>query len=243
MNDLSLAKRLNTHFANELASALVGDPLNPPAVEAALGAASGQGVLIAAKVTGAQTGTIAAWVALSAAEDAARSAKGTETPSVEEILGVIRDVASQAAAGIALLPDGAGLHVSITAVTPGSPPSQASRFTFSMPSGSQATVAVTANLALAVQPQGRSNNLELVLDVELPLVVRFGRTVMSLKALSGLGPGSIVDMGRSPDDPVELLVSEKVVAYGEVVIVDGSYGLRITELVSRPDQARAGESR
>ena len=79
--------------------------------------------------------------------------------------------------------------------------------------------------------------------VELPLVVRFGRTVMSLKALSGLGPGSIVDMGRSPDDPVELLVSDKVVAYGEVVIVDGNYGLRITDLVSKSDRMRAVESR
>ena len=89
----------------------------------------------------------------------------------------------------------------------------------------------------------QSGNLDLVLDVELPLVVRFGRTTLSLKALSGLGPGSIVDMGRSPDDPVELLVSDKIIAYGEVVIVDGSYGLRITDLVSRTDRIRALETR
>jgi flagellar motor switch protein FliN/FliY len=84
---------------------------------------------------------------------------------------------------------------------------------------------------------------DLVLDVELPLVVRFGRAVVSLKTLAGLGPGSIVDVGRSPDDPVELLVSDKVIAYGEVVIVDGSYGLRITDLVNRPDRLLALESR
>ena len=93
---------------------------------------------------------------------------------------------------------------------------------------------------VAARPAG---NLDLVLDVELPLVVRFGRTTLSLKSLSGLGPGSIVDMGRSPDDPVELLVSDKVIAYGEVVIVDGSYGLRITDLVSRSDRLRALETR
>jgi flagellar motor switch protein FliN/FliY len=84
---------------------------------------------------------------------------------------------------------------------------------------------------------------DLVLDVELPLVVRFGRAVLTLKTLAGLGPGSIVDVGRSPDDPVELLVSDKLIAYGEVVIVDGSYGLRITSLVSRPDRVLGMEAR
>jgi flagellar motor switch protein FliN len=104
--------------------------------------------------------------------------------------------------------------------------------------GNSATIAPSD--ASATRPS--AGNLDLVLDVELPLVVRFGRTVMSLRALSGLGPGSIVDMGRSPDDPVELLVSDKVIAYGEVVIVEGSYGLRITDLVNSPDRLRALES-
>ena len=114
-----------------------------------------------------------------------------------------------------------------------------------MPDGSMGAVGVTASLTpVSDATNGRQpSNLDLVLDVELPLVVRFGRTVLSLKALSGLGPGSIVDMGRSPDDPVELLVSDKVIAFGEVVIVDGSYGLRITDLVSRSDRLRALEAR
>ena len=74
--------------------------------------------------------------------------------------------------------------------------------------------------------------LEAVLDVDLPLVVRFGRAVMPLRALAGLGPGSVVDMGRSPDEPVELLVGERLIARGEVVIVAGNYGVRITELMT-----------
>jgi flagellar motor switch protein FliN/FliY len=69
-----------------------------------------------------------------------------------------------------------------------------------------------------------------VLDVELPLVVRFGRTILPLRALADLGPGSVVDMGRSPDDPVELLVGDRLIAKGEVVVVGGNYGVRITEL-------------
>jgi flagellar motor switch protein FliN len=77
--------------------------------------------------------------------------------------------------------------------------------------------------------------LDAVLDVDLPLVVRFGRAIMPLRALADLGPGSVIDMGRSPDEPVELLVGERVIARGEVVIVGGNYGVRITELAtSRP---------
>ena len=97
--------------------------------------------------------------------------------------------------------------------------------------------------ATAAATSRSSGTLEMVLDVELPLVVRFGRAVLSLRTLAGLGPGSVVDMGRSPDEPVELLVSDKVIAYGEVVIVDGSYGLRITDLVSRSDRLQALETR
>jgi flagellar motor switch protein FliN/FliY len=87
--------------------------------------------------------------------------------------------------------------------------------------------AVAAGAAVATPPDTR---LEAVLDVDLPLVVRFGRAVMPLRALADLGPGSVIDMGRSPDDPVELLVGERVIARGEVVIVSGNYGVRITEL-------------
>jgi flagellar motor switch protein FliN/FliY len=77
--------------------------------------------------------------------------------------------------------------------------------------------------------------LDAVLDVELPLVVRFGRAVMPLRALADLGPGSVIDMGRSPDEPVELLVGDRLIARGEVVIVGGNYGVRISELAgTRP---------
>ena len=84
--------------------------------------------------------------------------------------------------------------------------------------------------------------MDVVLDMELPLVVRFGRTIMSLKALAALGPGSIVGMGRSPDDPVELLVSDQVIARGEVVIVGGNYGVRVTQLVGPADRAKGLEA-
>lgn len=85
------------------------------------------------------------------------------------------------------------------------------------------------------------NNLDVVLDIELPLSVRFGSTLMSIRALSALGPGSIVDMGRSPDDTVEILICGRPIARAEVVIVGGNYGVRITDLTSAAERIRAME--
>ncbi len=81
-------------------------------------------------------------------------------------------------------------------------------------------------------------NLDVILDIDLPLSVRFGETEMTVDALTKLGPGSVIDLGRSPDDPVDVLVNGRMVAKGEVVVVAGSYGVRITEVVSAADRLR-----
>jgi flagellar motor switch protein FliN len=76
------------------------------------------------------------------------------------------------------------------------------------------------------------SRIDVILDIDLPVVVRFGRTDLPLRTLTRLGPGSVIDLGRSPDEPVELMVSNRVVARGEVVIVGGNYGIRILDVVS-----------
>ena len=81
-------------------------------------------------------------------------------------------------------------------------------------------------------------NLDLILDIDLPLTVRFGETEMSLHALTRLAPGSIIDLGRSPDDPVDVLVNGRLVARGEVVVVSGNYGVRIVEVISAADRLK-----
>jgi len=63
-----------------------------------------------------------------------------------------------------------------------------------------------------------------------------------LRALTRLSPGSVIDLGRSPDDPVELLVSDRVIAHGEVVIVGGNYGVRILDVVSQSERVRSMEA-
>jgi len=80
-----------------------------------------------------------------------------------------------------------------------------------------------------------AENIDRVLDIRLVATARLGRVQMPLGEILDLGPGSIVDVGRLVDEPVELLVNEKLIARGDVVVVDERFGLRITEIVS-PEQ-------
>jgi flagellar motor switch protein FliN/FliY len=75
-------------------------------------------------------------------------------------------------------------------------------------------------------------NLDLLLDVELEVSVRFGRRQMQLKDVLDLSSGAMVELDRRVRDPIELLLGGRVVARGEAVIVDGNYGIRITEILS-----------
>ena len=88
---------------------------------------------------------------------------------------------------------------------------------------------------------GMNERIDIILDIDLPVVVRFGRTELPLRQLTRLSPGSVIDLGRSPDDPVELLVSDRVIARGEVVIVGGNYGVRILDVVSTTERMRSME--
>lgn len=99
--------------------------------------------------------------------------------------------------------------------------------------------AAAAPVAAAPAPAPHYPNLDVILDIDLPLSVRFGETEMTVDALTKLGPGSVIDLGRSPDDPVDVLVNGRMVARGEVVVVAGSYGVRITEVVSAADRLRS----
>jgi flagellar motor switch protein FliN/FliY len=73
-------------------------------------------------------------------------------------------------------------------------------------------------------------NLNLVMDVELSMSLRFGQRRLPLREVLDLVSGSVVELDRQVDDPVELLLDGRVIARGEAVIVDGNYGLRVTEI-------------
>jgi flagellar motor switch protein FliN len=74
------------------------------------------------------------------------------------------------------------------------------------------------------------SNLKLVMDVELNVSLRFGQRQLPLRDVLELKSGSVIELDRMVDEPVELLLDGKLVARGEAVIVDGNYGLRVTEI-------------
>lgn len=75
-------------------------------------------------------------------------------------------------------------------------------------------------------------NLKLLMDVELDVSLRFGERQMALHDILDLSAGSVVELDQHVQDPVELLVGKKVIARGEVVVVDGNYALRVMQIVS-----------
>ena len=93
-----------------------------------------------------------------------------------------------------------------------------------------------------MEQQIPESRIEVILDIDLPVVVRFGHTELPLRTLTRLGPGSVIDLGRSPDDPVEVMVSDRVIARGEVVVVGGNYGIRILDVVSPSERMRSMEA-
>ena len=83
-----------------------------------------------------------------------------------------------------------------------------------------------------------SQTLELLLDVELPVSVSFGRAQLSVKDVIKLTTGSIVELNRNVGEPVEVIVNNCVIARGEVVVVEGNFGVRIQEVISKKERLR-----
>jgi flagellar motor switch protein FliN len=77
---------------------------------------------------------------------------------------------------------------------------------------------------------GLAAGLQLLLDVELEASLRFGAREMPLDEILDLGPGDVVQLDRHISDPVDLIVGDKIVARGDVVLVNGNFGLRVTEV-------------
>lgn len=83
------------------------------------------------------------------------------------------------------------------------------------------------------------SSLELIMDVEVPITVRFGEKQMLLDDVLRLGQGSYVQLDKMVDDPVQLFVNQRLMATGEVVVVDDHYAIRITQVASRAERIKS----
>jgi len=90
--------------------------------------------------------------------------------------------------------------------------------------------------------EGRASeaqNLDMLLDVDLPVSIELGRTTMSIQEILSLSPGSVVELDKLAGEPVDLLVNNKAVAKGEVVVIDENFGLRVTSLISTDERLKS----
>jgi flagellar motor switch protein FliN/FliY len=78
------------------------------------------------------------------------------------------------------------------------------------------------------------NNLDLLMNVPLTVTAELGSCKMLVRDILKLGTGSIVELNRLAGGPVDLLVNDRLVARGEVVAIDDSFGVRVTELIEKP---------
>lgn len=81
-------------------------------------------------------------------------------------------------------------------------------------------------------------NFERLYDVEMDVTVRFGKTNMPLRDVVRFGVGSMIELNRTVDEPVELLVNNTPFAHGEVVVIDGYYGVRITDIGTEEERTQ-----
>ncbi len=91
-----------------------------------------------------------------------------------------------------------------------------------------------ANLLL---PAG--NGLDIVKDISVTLTIELGRTRMSLKELLALEQGSVIELQRMVDEPMDVLVNGTLVAHGEVVVIDDTFGVRLTDIAANESKQAA----
>ncbi len=84
----------------------------------------------------------------------------------------------------------------------------------------------------ALKSSSSPGNINLLLDVPLKVTVSLGHTKMLIKELLHLGPGSIIELSKIAGDPMDIYIGEKLIARGEVVVVNDLFGVRIIDIVS-----------
>jgi flagellar motor switch protein FliN/FliY len=109
--------------------------------------------------------------------------------------------------------------------------------------GSEAAQSAAMEAAFAeIEPgqgeAGSQQNLDFLLDVPLEITVELGKTRINIGDLLKLSQGSVVELDKSTEQPVEIFVNRKLMAQGEVVVVNEKFGIRLTNILSPGDRVR-----
>ncbi len=88
------------------------------------------------------------------------------------------------------------------------------------------------------QPKGQPKDIDFLLDIPLEVTVELGNTRMLIRDLLQLGQGSVVELEKLAGEPLEVLVNGKLVARGEVVVINEKFGVRLTDIISPVERIR-----
>ncbi len=86
---------------------------------------------------------------------------------------------------------------------------------------------------------GATHNIDFILDIPLEVTVELGRTSMLINDLLQLGQGSVIELNKLAGEPLEILVNKKLIARGEVVVVNEKFGVRLTDIVSPIERVKS----
>ncbi len=87
--------------------------------------------------------------------------------------------------------------------------------------------------------EGKENNMDLLMDVNIPVLVELGKTEMLMRDVLALTPGAIIELDSLAGEPVKITVRGKIIAYGEVVVVDENFGVRVTRIANTQDRIQS----
>lgn len=98
--------------------------------------------------------------------------------------------------------------------------------------------AVFSSFETTAVAEAEPNNLNMLMDIPLQVTVELGRTRRSVKDILELSSGSVIELDKLAGEPVDILVNNKLIAQGEVVVIDESFGVRVTDIVSQTDRIK-----
>jgi flagellar motor switch protein FliN/FliY len=106
------------------------------------------------------------------------------------------------------------------------------------PEQSEAREVTFADIEPAMQDEGSPQNIDFLLDIPLEITVELGRTKIKVGDLLKLSQGSVVELDSMTDQPLEIFVNKKLMAQGEVVVVNDKFGIRLTNIISPGDRVK-----
>lgn len=151
------------------------------------------------------------------------SVEGPKPPAKEESASAQEEMASEAAVAVA------------TEEAPATAPAAAAAAPPVIERATEEGVVQSAVFA-GLEPgaaQAANNNLGLLMDVTVPIAVELGCSTMKIEEILGLSSGAVIELDKLVDEPVDLKVNGKLMARGEIVVVDDFFGIRVSEIVDK----------